>query len=114
MITLLIVKHFVCDFLLQRHGNKKGSDLPSEWVPALFEHAWTHAVWTFLVCQAVHAPWWLALVDLVLHFVIDRLKAISPWKDPKQKSFWVALGADQMAHYLCYVAYAYVATGRIS
>jgi hypothetical protein len=52
--------------------------------------------------------WWLALVDVFLHGLIDRIKAVLTDKmgwTSQNKAFWVSLGIDQEAHNLTHLGY---------
>lgn len=118
LMTLFLVKHFLADFPLQQHGSMKGSRVFTEWVPDLLLHCQVHVALTALIVLVMDLPDRLGAfvigADFVLHFIIDRIKAHPDlggrWK-PNQKAFWVALGLDQLAHGLCYVAYVHVLTG---
>lgn len=126
LITCFLVKHFICDFPLQNIFDNwiiknKGSRDSGEWVPPLITHVTIHAIVSFLILFLIfvqfdskflvqNAIWQkIALVtflELVAHFVIDRLKAdpdIGGRFKPDQIYFWWALGLDQLAHYLTYV-----------
>ena len=109
MIYLLLIafqaKHFICDYPLQNNYMlKKGSD--SGWVLPLSLHCFVHAFFTFTIAvlvtdfiMAIIA----ALIDFVIHFVMDRIKASKKMLgkyNPSDKAFWVSLGFDQMAHHL--------------
>ena len=88
----------------------------NDWRMPLTWHSGYHAFGTFLVIfplYGVGIAFKLSVIDFVLHFIIDRIKAmyniiVSPGiNDPR---FWNALGADQMAHqltmlYLVYLLY---------
>lgn len=124
------VKHFVADYwlqgpyMLQKFRPDWGFFLP------LAAHAGVHAVGT-LAILLVFAPhlWYLCLVDFVVHFIMDRIKAgpkylgrykalsgkeianIMSYRDtmgikrfaPELKGntyFWWSLGLDQMVHHL--------------
>jgi hypothetical protein len=117
LMTLFLVKHFLADFPLQPHGSMKGSRVLTEWVPDLILHCQVHTLLTCLIVLCLDVPDKVAAgvvtADFVLHLIIDRIKAHPDlggrWK-PNQKAFWVALGLDQLAHGLCYVAYVHVLT----
>lgn len=117
VIAAMQGKHFLCDYVLQRHGSRKGSLLFAEWFPDLLEHAAVHGVGTFLVC-VTQCGWGLALqlglVDVLVHFVVDKAKVeggrVYGWT-PKDKAFWVALGADQWLHHLTSLVLGWVACG---
>ena len=113
LLFLFQVKHFVCDYPLQTQY-MLGKMSRTGWVKPLAYHAATHAVGTLIV-SLMFVPTLIALclaiADFVLHFIVDRVKA-SPdlggrWK-PDQPYFWLALGADQMAHHLINYVFIYV------
>ena len=104
LLLLFQLKHFICDYPLQTQY-MLGKMNMTGWFLPLFTHSSVHAIGTFII--VVFYNFYLALVlaviDLVLHFIVDRLKA-SPslggrWK-PDQPYFWWALGLDQMAHHV--------------
>lgn len=110
LYLLFRFKHFACDFLLQTDWMALMKGKPGrEGYTALFTHTAIHAAGT-LVIVLFFAPalWWLALVDFVVHSVIDRIKGVFTYKqgwNPKDTVFWWTLGADQEAHNLTHLAY---------
>ena len=110
LYLLFRLKHFVCDFMLQSDwmALTKGKS-GMEGYKALFSHTVIHALGT-LIIVLIFAPalWWLAVVDLVIHSVVDRLKGIvtlrQQWKT-NDKLFWWAFGVDQELHNLTHMAY---------
>lgn len=100
LLLLFIVKHFVCDFLLQfpRHYLNKGR----YWAWGGIEHALIHGVGTLLVLNPV-----AALVDMLVHYHIDwakmninRYYKLTP---TNSENFWRLLGLDQTLHLLTYI-----------
>jgi hypothetical protein len=67
------VKHFLADFVLQTKWIALGKDRRDAWLQPLGAHVAIHAGLALLIILVV-APrlWWLALVDLAVHFAIDR------------------------------------------
>lgn len=112
MIYWLLVKHFFADFPLQtpymlRKGQAQGWALP------LAAHCTVHALLTAAILLAYGLPLWWAVAESVAHFGIDRLKAhpkLGGRWTPASPFFWWALGADQLAHGLCYAAMVSCAT----
>jgi hypothetical protein len=49
----------------------------------------------------------LAIVDFVVHFTMDRIKAgpryLGRFSDVSSKAFWVSFGFDQMVHHLTHL-----------
>jgi hypothetical protein len=104
LLLIFQLKHLLSDYLLQsRYMLGKFNADWSFFLP-LAAHASVHAAFTLGVC-CVFAPtlWWLALLDGVSHFIIDRVKAGPRWlgrfNDKTRPAFWLALGADQSAHH---------------
>lgn len=95
VFTLLIVfaiKHYVADFLLQ--GRYMLGKFKPGWdfVPPLAAHCGVHALFTLLICLKFDPKyWWLAIVDFVVHFIMDRIKA-----GPKYLGRFKALSANEM------------------
>lgn len=102
-----IVKHFVCDFPLQksRHFMNKGTY--GHW--GGIEHALIHALPTgfFLLglTHDINLSIQLAFFEFLIHYHVDWFKM---WWNAKKKytpadsMFWIWLGIDQMVHYLTY------------
>lgn len=109
LFTLLVVfqiKHYLCDFPLQvRWMLQKVNEGWSFFVP-LAVHCLVHAAMTLLIVfyYAGAKFWWLAIVDWVAHFVMDRIKAgpkyLGRFRDRDKSSYWNALGFDQMIHHI--------------
>jgi hypothetical protein len=140
LLFLLLIsfqlKHFLADYPLQT-GYMLGKFKRTGYLAPLLAHSLVHASLTFLICWALVAwPWALGLsmLDLGIHFTMDRLKA-SPnllgrykvlsakelavaaedqkrgdkytwWEERKRenKYFWWTLGFDQMVHHLTHYA----------
>ena len=115
-IALLILylsfrfKHFACDFLLQTDWMALSKGKPGkEGYRALFSHTLIHALGTLVIVLAF-APslWWLAIIDFIIHSVVDRLKGIATlkrgWKT-NDTMFWWAFGADQELHNFTHIGY---------
>ncbi len=104
LATAMAGKHFVADFLLQTKWMARAKGHPDGWIAPLVAHATCHAGLTLLITLAVAPPlWWLAVVDLIVHFSVDRAKAsVSSWSGlkPEQARYWWLFGFDQMLHQL--------------
>ena len=109
------VKQFVCDFALQAPfvwmalGKGKSGQ---EYIKPLFAHSGIHALGTLLIVLFfVPALWYLAIIDFVVHSLVDRIKAVltvkSGWKF-EDSMFWVSFGLDQEAHNFTHLAYIIV------
>ncbi len=78
LFVLLVVfqfKHFFADYPLQG-SYMLGKFKDKGWVLPLLAHVGVHGAFTLAICLVV-APhlWWLAIFDMVAHFLMDRLKA---------------------------------------
>ncbi len=108
-LTLLLIKHFICDFVLQtaRHVQFKGI----YGHPAGIEHSAIHAVGTLPCLWFAGGAWTaiavIAAVEFAVHYHLDWLKDRvvkgNQWGFTHH-GFWIALGADQLAHQMTYVA----------
>ena len=107
--TLLLVKHFLGDFVLQtqRQVTEKGSYGRRGGI----EHAGIHAALTIPCLLAIGVAPGTALAaaaaELVVHYHIDwgkeQVNRVAGYT-PAEPRFWVLLGGDQLAHQLTYVA----------
>jgi hypothetical protein len=112
--TLMFIKHFLADFVWQTPymlgKGKKGT----AWIMPLSAHCLVHAGLSALIIAVFNpAMIWLAGLEFVAHFVIDRIKATyklpeGQWAPEMKGKYlnkhYVALGADQLAHALTYIA----------
>lgn len=108
--TILVVKHTIADFFLQtpyQYLNKGTYGHPGG-----FLHAGIHAVMTapvFLVLAPASFLFGLIILagEFVVHYHVDWLKEQAVKKGGWQATdawFWHALGLDQLAHMLTYIA----------
>lgn len=122
IITFFVVfqlKHFICDYLLQTQY-MLGKMNTTNWQLPLAAHAAVHGFATLVILFIMllvlgYVPFeafilWLALLDFIAHFCIDRLKAspsLGGRYNPTQTQFWTILGLDQMTHHLCHYFYIF-------
>ena len=106
ILSLLFVKHFVCDFVIQapymikekgQYGSAGG-----------IHHAVLHGLGTWAVLFAfvdTFSATILALADTVIHYHIDwtKIKLSNQWQ-VQDWAYWVWFGLDQLAHALTYIA----------
>ncbi len=116
LVTLLLVKHAVADFFLQRAFMFKDKHIYAG--RGGITHAAIHGLLTAVaVAICVPAPHQLVfavcagLADMVVHYHIDYVK--SSWNVrtqalPSETRYWYAFGLDQMAHFLTYVLIVYI------
>ncbi len=106
LLILFQIKHFLADFPLQVNYMIFYKTKPGwEFFVPLFLHSLVHSLFT-LVITLIFAPsvWWLFLVDLGIHFAMDRIKSsptlLGRFNDITKGPFWWCLGFDQMVHHL--------------
>lgn len=109
-LVIFLAKQLVADFLLQTSWMANGKEQPRGWLYPLLAHVAVHAVSTAVIF-AILAPafLWMAAVDFVVHFAIDRAKGLLNRAfdaDPTKTGFWWLIGIDQTLHHLTHLVYA--------
>lgn len=109
-LIIFLAKQLVADFLLQTSWMANGKEKPTGWFLPLLAHVLTHTVATGIIF-AVLAPayLWMAGVDFIIHFAIDRAKGLLNRffdNDPTKTGFWWLLGIDQTLHHLTHLGFA--------
>ncbi len=113
ILTAFVVKHLICDFLLQRwpylfsHKGDYGH-------PGGILHALIHTAGTAIVCIVYlpHVLIWAPVVDGLIHYHVDFLKMQLNAKyklTPKDEWFWHLIGIDQTLHYITYIGIMFFA-----
>jgi hypothetical protein len=113
---LLLVKHAIADLWLQGRFNSKKHYGEKENLlkPKLYLHSLDHAVLTLVVTLIFAGIYWaliIALLDFVLHSIIDYVKRIYTLKyniTQNQSKFWKVQSLDQIAHFSCYMLYVFM------
>lgn len=110
ILILLLIKHYIADFLLQTRWMAEEKGQLKGWLKPLLSHCVIHGFFTYWVIfpfTSDGVAGLCAIIDIAAHFIIDRIKAHPKlggrWK-PADENFWLALGADQLAHNLTYAA----------
>ncbi len=114
LLVLFQVKHVFADYFLQtEYMLQKGKK--QSWFYPLLSHALMHGFLTLAICQSYRPEMsWLALVDAIVHFAIDRVKAVSSRElPPSEKRFWWYLGIDQGCHHLTHYFLIWAIVERI-
>jgi hypothetical protein len=114
LVTLLLVKHVIADFFLQRAFMFRDKHIYAG--PGGISHAATHGLLTTIAIIICLPNLWvfailIGLFDAVAHYHIDYIK--SSWNvktkaSPSENRYWYAFGLDQMAHSLTYVLIVYI------
>lgn len=134
LLVLFQIKHIAADYFLQGKY-MLGKFKPGwDWILPLAAHCAVHAAMTGLIIYAtVKTMYWLAAVDFIVHFAMDRIKAspellgrfkalsaqeykfMSSAQNNEYASrmrsntlFWWSLGLDQMVHHLTHYGIIYV------
>ncbi len=114
ILFLFQIKHLFCDFFLQpkKVATQKAS---AHWdfVLSLSIHTLTHAGGTLIIVLLYNsALWWLAILDCIFHFIIDRIKAgpryLGRFNNTNQAIFWNILGVDQAIHHITNIFFTYI------
>ncbi len=76
-------------------------------------HSGIHAAICLLIILFFNASlWYLAILDFVVHFVTDRLKAgpkyFGRFDNSNSQAYWVLFGADQMVHHLTHLLICWI------
>jgi hypothetical protein len=111
LLTLLLIKHFIVDFVIQYPFmiREKGTYCALGGIL----HAWLHGLGTFLAVTWF-APTLLlaikvAVVDFLIHYHVDWAKMnLSKNYTTADQKFWVWMGLDQLLHGLTYLLIAYI------
>ena len=114
LVTLLLVKHAIADFFLQRAFMFRDKHIYAG--PGGISHAAIHGSLTFLaVVICLPNLWLLAILcsslDAMAHYHIDYVKSnwnVRTQASPNETRYWYAFGSDQMAHFLTYVLIVYI------
>lgn len=99
------VKHFIADFPLQREYMLRKTLPGWSFLVPLTVHCSVHALGTLVIVLFIDpTKAWLAVLDFVVHFVMDRIKAspnyLGRFNDVAKPAYWNCFGVDQMVHHL--------------
>ena len=116
LITLLLIKHAVADFFLQRSFMFKDKHIYAG--RGGLVHAASHGLLTAIavaICVPLPLQLPLALAagiaDMLIHYHIDYIKSnwnVRTQSSPNETRYWYAFGLDQLAHFLTYVLIVYL------
>jgi len=113
-LFLLLIKHSVADLWLQGRFTNKYGDKKNLTDLKLWVHSLDHAVLTAAITLLFAGLWWaiiIAVLDFVLHSVIDYVKRIYILRNnitAKQHLYWKIQSVDQALHYTCYFVYVLI------
>lgn len=117
LFALLLVKHFVCDFVLQTPWQIAQKGIYG--APGGLVHSGIHIAGTLLALLAVMPPLstiaTVLVVEFLVHYHIDWSKEQTVrrlnWRVGAR--FWNAIGFDQLLHSLTYLAIVVYVTGWV-
>jgi hypothetical protein len=108
LLALLFVKHWYIDFVNQSSEEVHGKGIYGNAYGVM--HSIKHGVATFIIFWMFLSSWPLAIIlgaiDFALHYHIDWAKININKRynyTVENPTFWLWLGADQLAHQLTYI-----------
>jgi hypothetical protein len=104
LLIIFQLKQFLADFPLQNRYMLQKTRSDWSFIPPLALHCAIHAIITLVIALLIiPSLWWLAFVDFVIHFTMDRIKAgpryLGRFRDTNSIGFWMSFGFDQMVHH---------------
>lgn len=114
LLLLFQIKHWYADFKIQTYMQtvKKGVWLNPVGISHSIDHAWTTLVallvFNFLVPISAVVILVIAIIEAIIHYVIDFVKVKYGCKDNTKPLFWNQFGLDQLAHQITYLIIAAV------
>ena len=113
LLTLLQVKHYYADFVIQTHKQIVQKGIYRDWVGIShsLDHVWTSMIALFIFSLFVQSINPIAILVVpflegIIHYHIDYIKVRHGSKDMVTPSFWNHFGLDQLAHQLTYLVMA--------
>ncbi len=113
ILSLLMFKHFICDYPLQTHYQFMNKGIYGH--PGGLLHAGIHAIGTLVVLSffmPVLTALSLALLDGIIHYHIDwaknQVNRRFDLKPTNGTGFWFTFGLDQYLHQMTYVLIVFI------
>lgn len=116
--TLMFTKHLFADFMLQTVYMLGKGKAGTAFILPLSAHCAVHAGFSLVIILMFNpSMYWLAGVEFVCHFVIDRLKCLyklpaGTWAPELRgqylSKYYTAFGIDQWAHAITYISLGYL------
>ena len=108
LMVLLLVKHFLWDFLYQPPYMWKNKGTFGH--PGGILHAGLHAASSFLIIvswTSLHDAAFMAVCEFIIHYAMDFTKMNTNkemgWACNTHEEFWQLVGFDQLVHQLTYI-----------
>lgn len=109
LLFFLQVKHWYADFKIQTYMQtvRKGIWLDLIGLSHTLDHVWTTLVallvYSFFYSVSASVIIMVALIEGILHYIIDFVKVKYGCKDNTKPLFWNQFGLDQLAHQVTYL-----------
>jgi hypothetical protein len=109
LLTLLQIKHCYADFYLQTYMQtvKKGVWLDPIGISHTIDHVYSTLVvilaFSFFVPLNPLSIIFVAVVEGIVHYLVDYTKVKYGCKDNTKPVFWTQFGLDQLAHAVTYL-----------
>ena len=118
LLALLLVKHFVGDFVLQTKWQVHQKGVYG--APGGLVHSGIHVAGTLVALLALMTPASLIVPVLIAEFIVhyhidwgkERIVRSFDWREGAR--FWNAMGFDQLLHGLTYLAIVVYVAGRVA
>lgn len=110
LLLLLQIKHWYADFVVQTYMQtvKKGVWLDPIGISHTVDHVYCTLIalliFSFIVPLGAGAILLTALVEGIIHYLVDYTKVKYGSKDNTKPLFWTQFGLDQLAHQVTYLA----------
>ena len=105
IVMMVIVAHFICDFILQSDKMATNKSTSFSWL-TVHVNAYSAGLFFasyFILGARIEAIYWVG-VNYILHWITDactsRLTSYL-WRREQRHWFFVAIGFDQVIHYAC-------------
>src|SRR3954462_10357629 len=103
-MLVLTCKHIVAEFFRQNTWMALGKDQKTGWALPLLTHCLIHlGVAMVLILMIAPRVWFVALIDFVIHLMVDRAKGLCVATfnvTMDHQWFWWLIGIDQALHHL--------------
>jgi len=118
ILLVLQIKHWYADFWVQTYNQTVRKGIYRD--PVGISHTLDHVIGT-LTALVILIPFInispitilvCGLLDLIIHYHVDWTKVKFGSKDITNPQYWREFGADQLAHQVTYLLFAYLLTQR--
>lgn len=102
-ISLLMIAHFIGDFILQTDEQAKGKSSDNA---ILISHIVTYIIPFTILALFLPLTMEFIVVNAMLHFATDYISSRMTkkfWAEGRVHDFFVVIGADQLIHALCLI-----------